>query len=76
MTACGVLTLPAASTVTGSSWSSLNKGQVQVVACGRLQSWLASVPRDGLARYLDIGSTKKIPKIGLGAHQFGSQEWE
>ena len=54
MTACGVLTLPAASTVTGSSWSSLNKGQVQVVACGRLQSWLASVPRDGLARYLDI----------------------
>ena len=31
---------------------------------------------DGLARYLDIGSTKKIPKIGLGAHRFGSQEWE
>ena len=27
-------------------------------------------------RYLDIGSAKKISKIGLGTHQFGSPEWE
>jgi aryl-alcohol dehydrogenase-like predicted oxidoreductase len=27
-------------------------------------------------RYLDIGTAKKISKIGLGTHQFGSPEWE
>jgi aryl-alcohol dehydrogenase-like predicted oxidoreductase len=26
-------------------------------------------------RYLDIGTTRKISKIGLGAWQFGSREW-
>ena len=26
-------------------------------------------------RYLDIGTAKKISKIGLGTHQFGSWEW-
>ena len=26
-------------------------------------------------RYLDIGTTRKISKIGLGAWQFGSRDW-
>jgi len=27
-------------------------------------------------RYLDIGTSKRISKIGLGTHQFGSPEWD
>ncbi len=26
-------------------------------------------------RYLDVGTTKRISKIGLGTHQFGSPDW-
>ena len=27
-------------------------------------------------RYLDIGTSKRISKIGLGTHQFGSPDWD
>ena len=29
----------------------------------------------GVMRYLDLGTAKKISKIGLGTWQFGSREW-
>jgi hypothetical protein len=44
--------------------------------CGLVTGCGVTGPGDEALRYLDTGTGKRISKIGLGTHQFGSSDWD